>query len=341
MALILDLESHGQPADGAPPNKVELVDCDVHPFIPNGVRALVPYLSNAWRKRIFGHAGEAPPQGGLLGGQLAIPSNQIYVNPAGLMRRDAYPEDGGMPGSDPDLVVSQLLDGCGVDRAVMFLPQFPGILSLPDPDMAAAIASACNDWLVERWLQHDRRFRAMMIVAPQDPAQAAAEIDRIGDRPGVVGVHIPMLNILMGERHFYPIYEAAQRHELPIGIHPNGVDGVHQRSAAFAGGNPTYYVEWHTSISQIFQGNVTSLVAHGVFERFPRLKVLAGGGRVRLARGRDVAFRQELGGAPRRGAVAEAAAERVHPRPRQVHDAAVHRACSPRASERDARDRRG
>jgi predicted TIM-barrel fold metal-dependent hydrolase len=160
----------------------------------------------------------------------------------------------------------------------MFLPQFPGILSLPDPDMAAAIASACNEWLLEQWLQHDSRFRAMMIVAPQDPDAAAAEIDRIGDRPGIVGVHVPMLNILMGERHFYPIYEAAQRHELPIGIHPNGVDGVHQRAAAFAGGNPTYYVEWHTSISQIFQGNVTSLVAHGVFERFPRLKLLAAEG---------------------------------------------------------------
>ncbi len=41
-----------------------------------------------------------------------------------------------------------------------------------------------------------------------------------------------------------------------------------------AGGTPTYYVEWHTGLTQIFHANVTSLVCQGVFERFPRLKVV-------------------------------------------------------------------
>ena len=41
-----------------------------------------------------------------------------------------------------------------------------------------------------------------------------------------------------------------------------------------AGGTPTYYVEWHTGLSQVFQANVISLICHGVFERFPNLKVV-------------------------------------------------------------------
>ena len=41
-----------------------------------------------------------------------------------------------------------------------------------------------------------------------------------------------------------------------------------------AGGTPTYYVEWHTGLSQVFQANLISLVCHGVFERFPNLKVV-------------------------------------------------------------------
>jgi uncharacterized protein len=46
-----------------------------------------------------------------------------------------------------------------------------------------------------------------------------------------------------------------------------------------AGGTATYYVEWHTALSQIFQANVISLVCHGVFERFPQLRlVIAEGG---------------------------------------------------------------
>jgi predicted TIM-barrel fold metal-dependent hydrolase len=41
-----------------------------------------------------------------------------------------------------------------------------------------------------------------------------------------------------------------------------------------AGAAPTYYVEWHTGLSQVFQANLISLVCHGVFERFPTLKVV-------------------------------------------------------------------
>jgi len=87
-------------------------------------------------------------------------------------------------------------------------------------------------------------------------------------------VFLPLIGTLMGDRHYYPIYEAAQRHGLPISVHPNSVDGIFQRGPTMAGGVPTYYVEWHTALSQIFQANVISLVCHGVFERFPKLMVV-------------------------------------------------------------------
>jgi predicted TIM-barrel fold metal-dependent hydrolase len=41
-----------------------------------------------------------------------------------------------------------------------------------------------------------------------------------------------------------------------------------------AGASPTYYVEWHTGLSQVFQANLVSPICHGVFERFPSLKVV-------------------------------------------------------------------
>ncbi len=250
------------------------VDCDVHPHLKDGLRSLHPYLTDAWRRRLLG-ASSAPGKGmDVYASQFTLPKNDLYINPVGAMRRDAFPADGSVPGSDPGLMASQLLDGCGIDRAVLIGGNVLGLGALPDPDVAAVIAAAYNDWLDGQWLQVDRRFRGALVVAPQDPAQAVAEIDRAGDRAGIVQVFLPLIGTLMGDRHYYPIYEAAQRHGLPISVHPNSVDGIFQRGPTMAGGVPTYYVEWHTALSQIFQANVISLVCHGVFERFPKLMVV-------------------------------------------------------------------
>jgi uncharacterized protein len=258
---------------------IRTVDCDVHPHLPDGLKTLGPYLSTEWRRRLLGGTSVSWAKE-VYASQLALPKNDMYINPVGSMRRDAFPEDGSVPGSDPDLVVRQLLDGCGVDRAVLMGGNVFGLGALTDPDAAAAIATAFNTWLGEVWLDHDPRFRGALVVAPQDPQLAAAEIDRMADRAGIVQIFLPLMNVLMGERHYYPIYEAAQRHGLPIALHPNSVDAIYQKAAPLAGGVPTYYVEWHAALTQIFQANVLSLTCHGVFERFPGLKVVIAEGGV-------------------------------------------------------------
>jgi predicted TIM-barrel fold metal-dependent hydrolase len=113
------------------------------------------------------------------------------------------------------------------------------------------------------------------VIPAQEPVKAAAEIDRLAGRPGFAAIYMPMTNRLMGERHYYPIYEAADRHGLPVCIHPNALDGSATTAPQLAGGIQTYYTEWHAGLTQIFQANVISLVCHGVFERFKNLKVVA------------------------------------------------------------------
>jgi predicted TIM-barrel fold metal-dependent hydrolase len=37
---------------------------------------------------------------------------------------------------------------------------------------------------------------------------------------------------------------------------------------------PTYYIEWHTAVSQVWQSQLIGLVCHGVFDKFPELRIV-------------------------------------------------------------------
>jgi uncharacterized protein len=265
------LDHTASPDVGA--SRYRLVDCDVHPIMRTGMAELRPYLSRAAQRRLglderrdlttTGHR-EA----------VSIPRNLLYVNQAGVLRDDARAPDWSAPGADPGFTAQQLLDANGIDRAVLIGGEVLGLGAMPDPDAAAMIASAYNDWLAESWLAADDRYRGNLVVGAQDPLAAAREIRRAGQDERFVAVLLPLTNILMGQRHYYPIYEAAAELGLPITVHPNSGEGIFRTSPPMAGGTPTYYVEWHTGLSQVFQANVVSLVCHGVFERFPELKVV-------------------------------------------------------------------
>ncbi|MFE9657273.1 amidohydrolase family protein [Micromonospora sp. NPDC006431] len=269
MADLLD-----QPiAEAAAPSPYRLVDCDVHPITKSGLGELRPFLSQAAQRRLglderrnlttIGHR-EA----------VSIPRNMLYLNPAGVLRDDARAPDGSAPGADPAFTAQQLLDGNGIDRAVLIGGEVLGLGAMPDPDAAAMIASAYNQWLATTWFDADDRYRGYIVVGAQDPVLAAQEIRRAAEDERFVGVLLPLTGILMGLRHYYPIYDAANEVGIPVAVHPNSGEGIFRTSPPMAGGTPTYYVEWHSGLSQVFQANVISLVCHGVFERFPNLKVI-------------------------------------------------------------------
>ena len=254
---------------------VGIVDCDVHPTMPHGLDTLRPYFSEAWTRRLFGPAADQAWGTAAHASQFQLPTNRTYINPVGGVRRDARLESGLMPGSDPQVVIDELFEGYGITHAILQGNDMLGLGSLIDPDAAAVIATAYNDWLQDTWIAADSRFRHGVLVTAQEPQKAAAEIARMADKPGVAAIFLPLTNRLMGDRHYYPIYEAAATHGLPVCIHPNAVDGSSTTAPQLAGGTPTYYTEWHTGLTQIAQANVISLVCHGVFETYKDLKVVA------------------------------------------------------------------
>ena len=254
-------------------SRYELIDCDVHPIMRGGMADLRPYLSRAAQRRLGLDERRSLSSIGTREA-VSVPRNMLYVNTSGVLRDDARAPDGSAPGADPAFTAEQLLDGNGIDRAVLIGGEVLGLGAMPDPDAAAMISSAYNDWLAATWLAADNRYRGYLVVGPQDPVLAAGEIRRAAQDERFVGVFLPLTNILMGQRHYYPIYDTAAEIGLPVAVHPNSGEGIFRTSPPMAGGTPTYYVEWHSGLSQIFQANVISLICHGVFERFPGLRVI-------------------------------------------------------------------
>jgi uncharacterized protein len=247
--------TRGQPAGGRPA-ATAIIDADVHKKWPEPA-ALDPYLPARWR-RLRAQLGE----------RLHAGAQYPRLNPAAA-RTDAWPAEGGLPGSSLRLMREQLLDRWSVEQGILNpLLEAGELLNL---EYGAAFARAINDWQVAEWLEPEPRLRASITVAYEDAPLAVAEIERRADDHRFVQVLLASRTLEpLGRRRYWPLYAAAEAAGLPIGIHFGGAGGFPTTAA----GIPSFYFEEHAGMATAFQDQLTSLVFEGVFERFPRLRVV-------------------------------------------------------------------
>jgi predicted TIM-barrel fold metal-dependent hydrolase len=207
--------------------------------------------------------GEHLRQG--LSGQLAWPRMS-----ASGMRADAFPEDG-PPGSDLELMRRQHLDANGVEFG-MLMQLSKGGMEERNLEFAAALSRAINDWQLETFVRPEPRLRAGIVVPQEDATFAVNEIERRGgDRSFAQIIISPRSSDPLGHRRYWPIFAAAERGNRPIALHVQGFSGGH---ASTGSGWPTYYMQEHYATSSNMQTTLVSMVLEGVFERFPKLKVV-------------------------------------------------------------------
>jgi uncharacterized protein len=242
-----------------------MIDCDVHNSWVSS-QELRPYLEPYFRD--FLERGELP------GGRDSFPhAHRPWLHPEGFMRTDASPPDGAPPGSSYELLREQLLDRYEVEYAILTGEEAIEVSTLANAPLASALARAANDWTIETWLGRDPRLKGSLVVAPQDPEAAAAEIRRLGEHPDFVQVLVSTGSQRpYGDPFYHPIWEAAAEYDLPVAAHLGGQGGVNANPTGC--GPPTFFWEAHALLSETGMGHVASVIAHGVFEKWPNLRFL-------------------------------------------------------------------
>lgn len=249
-------------AGSSVPTPGGIVDCDIHP-LPRSPQALNAYLAPRWRNFAENSVGPWTRQ--------PFRGSSSYPKPTpALSRRDAWPPAGGPPGSDLDFMRAQHLDPNEVAYGIL-QPLFPSAKDQRNPGFAVALSRALNDWQVREWTERESRLRASIVIPCEDAAASTAEIDERAAQDDFAQVFMTMrAREPLGERRYWPIYEAAVRNGLPIGMHSGGVSGL----PVAAGGWPSYYVEEHPSAVTSAAAMLASLVFSGVFEEFPTLRIV-------------------------------------------------------------------
>jgi 2,3-dihydroxybenzoate decarboxylase len=148
-----------------------------------------------------------------------------------------------------------------------------------DADTAVPLARRANDRLHESIRAHPDRFAAFAVLPTADPKAAADELERAVTKLGFKGamVHGLTNGVFFDDKRFWPICERAQALDVPLYMHP----AVPHKAVVEA-----YYKDyleqfpglisaaWGFTVETATQG--IRLVLSGVFDAYPRLKIILG-----------------------------------------------------------------
>src|SRR6201995_2880173 len=196
--------------------RTAIADCDIHPARATATE-LYPYLAKRWHAHLETY-GKHPYQGMMEG----PPYPKAQPNAS---RRDAYPPEGGPQGSSLSFMQQQHLDPNNVALGVL-CPLQTG-QGIRNQDLSAALATAVNEWQIAEWTSKDSRLKGSIVVANEDGPAAAAEIRKWAGNKNFIQVLLLSRNVEpLGQRRYWPIYEAAEEAGLPGGGHAFGVRGT-------------------------------------------------------------------------------------------------------------------
>jgi predicted TIM-barrel fold metal-dependent hydrolase len=199
-------------------------------------------------------AREAPPCIRREGGALALRYGGDYVE-----HIDEAASDLGR--------LVHVMDENAIDVGVLSINQ-PGVLNLP-PDEACDAARAANDDLASLVADSGGRLEGMATLAWQEPAEAAAELERaagLGLKGAMVCSNVAGRSL--DEEAFDVVFSAAERLDAPLLLHPTvplSMDTLGPYGITCAAG---FLFDTTTAVLRLVLG--------GTFDRHPGLKLIVG-----------------------------------------------------------------
>ncbi|TNC26923.1 amidohydrolase family protein [Amycolatopsis alkalitolerans] len=163
------------------------------------------------------------------------------------------------------------MDAAGIDHAVLALTS-PGTQVLGD-DEAREIAAITNDRIAEASRTYPSRFSGLAAVGFGDVPAAVKELERAVSSLGLKGLicNSHIRGHYLDEPRFFPILEAAESLGVPVYLHPNTPNNDMIKPLYEAGLDGAIFGFGVETAMHLLR-----MITAGVFDRFPRLKLVVG-----------------------------------------------------------------
>jgi 2,3-dihydroxybenzoate decarboxylase len=178
----------------------------------------------------------------------------------------------------PDFTEYRLpeMDDAGIDMQVLSLT-VPGMQIDIDPELACTNARFVNDYTAEMVAKQPDRFAAFAVLPLQDPAAAAAELDRAVNQLGFCGALVNDCIYGPGGRYldapqYDEVWSALETLDVPLYLHPGAPPA--EQWQVLQGRPELYGATW--SWAAEVGGHAMRLVFSGVFDRHPKATLILG-----------------------------------------------------------------
>ncbi|HSH99051.1 MAG TPA: amidohydrolase family protein [Reyranella sp.] len=164
------------------------------------------------------------------------------------------------------------MDSAGIEMSVLSLTT-PGVQGEKDKAAAVRLARQANDVLAREVQKRPRRYGGFAAVPTQDPAAAADELQRAVNDLKFRGALIngQTNGRYLDDNAFLPFWERVQALDVPVYLHPGALSDA---PAMFAGRPELEGPVWAWTADT--GSHALRLVFSGLFQRFPRLRVILG-----------------------------------------------------------------
>lgn len=170
------------------------------------------------------------------------------------------------------------MDDVGLDVQVLSLTT-PGLQNLEVRD-AVRLQAVTNDALADAVRESPDRLQGLAALATPSPNDAARELERAVKELGMNGAMLfgRTRERFLDHPDFWPIFEVAADLNAPLHLHPQSPP-PEVRAAYYSGFSPgadaalaSHRLGWHYETGV----QLVRLIASGVFDRFPGLRVIVG-----------------------------------------------------------------